>query len=101
MIGNFWRRFSGYIDSTVKWLSEKINSFTIISSETAKSSYLFQSRLFTFHSLVQVLLPTSNCMNGVSQPISVEYKMVHSLNQAVFRTKNLGKLGNLGFFFSF
>ena len=32
--------------------------------------------MFTFHSLVQFLLPTVK-LNGVSQPISMEYKMVH------------------------
>ena len=52
---------------------------------TAKSRYLFHSRLFTFHSLVQLLLPTVK-LNGVSQSISIEYKMVNDLNQAVFKT---------------
>ena len=47
----------------------------------AKSRYLFHSRLFMFHSLVQLLLPTVK-LNGVSQPISIEYKMMHGLNQA-------------------
>ena len=51
----------------------------------AKSRYFFHSHLFTFHSLVQLLLPTVK-LNGISQPISIEYKMVHGLNQAVFRT---------------
>ena len=46
--------------------------------------YFFHFRLFTFHSLVQSLLPMVK-LNGVSQPISIEYKMVHGLNQAVFR----------------
>ena len=41
--------------------------------------------MFTFHSLVQLLLPTVK-LNGVNQPISIEYKMVHGLNQAVFTT---------------
>ena len=27
-------------------------------------------------------------LNGIRQPISIEYKMVHGLNQAVFRTYN-------------
>ena len=47
--------------------------------------YFFPSHMFTFHSLVQLLLPTVK-LNGVSQPISVEYKMVHGLIQAVFTT---------------
>ena len=41
--------------------------------------------MFTFHSLVQFLLPTVK-LNEVSQPISIEYKMVHGLIQAVFTT---------------
>ena len=52
---------------------------------TAKSGCLFLSCLFTFHSLVQLLLPTVK-LNGVSQPTSIEYKMVHGLNQAVLKT---------------
>ena len=51
----------------------------------AKSRYFFPSRMFTFHSLVQLLLPTVK-LNEVSQPILIEYKMVHDLNQAVFIT---------------
>ena len=50
----------------------------------AKSKYFFPSRMFPFHSLVQLLLPMVK-LNGVSQPISIEYKMVHGLNQAVFK----------------
>ena len=30
--------------------------------------------------------------DGVSQPVSIEYKMVHGLNQAVFRTFNFENL---------
>ena len=52
---------------------------------TAKPRYLFHSGLFTFHLLVQLLLPTVR-LNGVSQLISIEFKMVHGLNQAVFKT---------------
>ena len=51
----------------------------------AKSGYLFHSRLFTFHLLVQLLLPAVK-LNGVSQSISTEYKMVHDLKQAVFKS---------------
>ena len=51
--------------------------------KTAKSRYFLHSRLFTFHLLVQLLLPTVK-LNGVSQPISMKHKMVHGLNQAVF-----------------
>ena len=45
----------------------------------AKSRYFFPSHMFTFHLLVQLLLPMVK-LNGVSQPIniiSIEYKMVH------------------------
>ena len=48
----------------------------------AKSRYVFHSRLFTFHSLVQLLLPV---VKGVSKPITIENKIVHALNQAVFK----------------
>ena len=41
--------------------------------------------MFTFHSLVQLLLSTVK-LNGISQRISIEYKMVHGLIQAVFTT---------------
>ena len=47
--------------------------------------YFFPSHMFTFHSLVQLLLPTIK-LNGVSQLSSIEYKMVHGLIQAVFTT---------------
>ena len=57
----------------------------IITSKTAKSRYFFYSRLFTFHSLNQLPLPMIK-WNGVSQPISIEYKMVYGLNQDVLRT---------------
>ena len=40
-------------------------------------SYFFPSHLFTFHSLVQSLLPTVK-LNRVDQPVSREHKMVHS-----------------------
>ena len=42
----------------------------------------FRSHLFTFHSSAQLLLPTVK-LGGVSQPISIEYKVAHGLNQAV------------------
>ena len=38
-----------------------------------------------FRSLVQLLFPVVK-LNGVSQPISIEYKMVAGLIQAVFKT---------------
>ena len=51
--------------------------------------------MFTFHSLVQLLLPMVK-LNGVSEPISIEYKMVHGLNQAVLATLNFENLATLG-----
>ena len=75
----------------VRKFHETANSLMVIPPNTAKSGHLFYSRLFTFHSLVQLLLPTFK-LNGVSQPISVEYKMVHGLNQAVFKTYNFENL---------
>ena len=47
--------------------------------------YFFPSHMFAFHSLVQLLLPTVK-LNAVIQPISIKYKMVHGLIQAVFTT---------------
>ena len=41
--------------------------------------------MFTFHSLVQLQLRMVK-FNGVSKLISVEYKMVNGLIQAVFTT---------------
>ena len=55
---------------------------------TAKSRYLFLSCLFTFYSLIQLLLPMIK-LNGVCQPITKEYKMVHGLNQVALRDSTL------------
>ena len=56
--------------------------------------YFFHSQLFTFHSLVQLVIPTVT-LTGTSQPISIEYKMVHALSQAVFRTYDFKNLAIL------
>ena len=56
---------------TVRQFCEKINSFTVITSKTEKSRYFFHSRLFTFHLLVQLLLPMVK-LNGVNQQILIE-----------------------------
>ena len=64
---------------------EKDKSFMVIQSKMAKSRYFFPSHMFTFHSLAQLLLPTVK-LNGVSQSVSIEYKMVHGLIQSVFTT---------------
>ena len=87
MTGNFWGPFLSQAKfiSPVRKFCEKDKSFMVIQSKTAKSRYFFPSRMFTFHSLVQLLLPTVK-LNGVRQPISIEYQMVHSLIQAVFTT---------------
>ena len=53
--------------------------------EAAKSRYSIPSDLVTFHSLVKLLLPAVK-LNGVRQPMSIEYKRVHGFNQTVFRT---------------
>ena len=63
-------------------------------SKTAKSRYFCHCHLFTFHSLVQLVLQTVK-LNDVSQSISIEYKMVHGLNQAAFRTYNFENLAIL------
>ena len=44
--------------------------------------YFFPSHMFKFQSLVQLPLPTVK-LNGVSQPISIEYKIGHGLIQVV------------------
>ena len=45
--------------------------------KTAKSWYFIPSHMFTFHSLVKLVMPKVK-FDGVIQPIS-EYKMVHGL----------------------
>ena len=50
----------------------------IQSKKTAKSRYFFLSGMFSFHSLVLLLFPFVK-LNGVSQSISIEYKMVPGL----------------------
>ena len=78
----------------VRQFCEKVYSFIVMPSTPGKARYFIHSHLFTFHSLVQLLLPTVK-LNGISQPISIEYKMVHDLNQAVFRTYNFKNLAIL------
>ena len=74
-----------FLQVTVRQFWEKAN---LIYGNTVKNEKILvfcDSRLFTFHSLVQLLFPKVK-LNGASQPISIEYKMVHALSQAVFRT---------------
>ena len=85
MTENFGDLLQAKFISTVRQFCEKDKSFLVIQPKTAKSRYFFSFYVFTFHSLVQFLLPTVK-LNGVSQPISIEYKMVHGLIQAVFTT---------------
>ena len=56
----------------------------VIQPKPGKFRYFFPSNLFTFYSLVQLLLPTVK-MKGTIQLISIEY-MMHGSNKAVFRT---------------
>ena len=71
--------------SIVKQFCKNANSFMVIQPNPAKFRYFFPSHLLTFYLLVQLLLLTVK-LNRVSQPISIEYKMVHGLNKALFRT---------------
>ena len=57
----------------------------------AKSRYFFHFHFFTFHSLVQLMVK----LNEISHPVSIEYKMVPGLSQAVFRTYNFENLAIL------
>ena len=72
--------------AAVKQFCENTNSVMVIQPKSCKLRYFFPSHLFIFYSLAQPLGPTVK-LNGVSQPISIEYKMVHGFNQTVFRSK--------------
>ena len=85
MIGNFWGPFSGSFVSTVKQFCETPSLSCSYSQKSVKFGYFFPSHLFTIYSLIQLLLPMVK-LNGVSLPISIEFKMVHGLSQALFRT---------------
>ena len=52
--------------------------------------FLFFS--LVYFSLVGSVTSTMVKLNGVSQPFSTEYKMVHGLSQAVFTTRGGGEL---------
>ena len=98
MTGNFWRPSQAKFISPVWQFCEKDKSFMVIQSKNCKTSVFFPSHMFTFHQLVQLLLPTVK-LNGVSPPISIESKIVNGLNQAksgcVYNLK-FRKLSNLG-----
>ena len=83
MTGNFWDLSQGKFINPVREFCQKDKSIMVIQSKKGKKfRYFFPSHMFTFHSLAQLLLPMVK-LNGVNQPISIEYKMVHGLNQAV------------------
>ena len=84
MTRNIWELAWAKYISTVRQFCEKTNSYIIIESKMAKSRYVFSSHFFTFPLLVHLLLPTAR-LNGVSQSVSIEYKMVHGFSQAVCR----------------
>ena len=71
----------------VKQFCENANSFRKIQPKPAKFRYFFPFHLFIFYSLVQLPLPKVK-VNGVSHLISIEYKIGHGFNQAMFRTLN-------------
>ena len=66
-----------------------------IQSKKAKSTYFFPSHMFTFHSLVQLLLPMVK-LNGVSQLISIEYKSGAWFNSSCVCNLKFRKFSNLG-----
>ena len=68
--------------TSVSQFCEKAISFMVILSKPGKI-WVFLSLSLVYISLAgQLLLPTVK-PNGVKKPISIEYKMVHDLNQAV------------------
>ena len=84
--------------SPVRQFWEKANSSMVCRQGMGKTGISFiNSHLFTSHSLVQLLFPTVK-LNGTSQPISIEYKMVHVLGQAVFIIQNFENLAVLDLF---
>ena len=85
MTGNFWRPFAGHVLGPVRQFHEKAKTFMVITPKYGKILVSLSFSLLTFHSLVHLLLLTVKLI-GVSQPVSIEYKMEHGLNQAVFRT---------------
>ena len=85
MTRNCWDLSQVSFGSIVNQFYENTHSFMAIQPKPVIYRYLFPSHLFKSYSLVQFLLPTAK-LNGVSQPISKEYKMVHGFNQAVSRT---------------
>ena len=52
--------------------------------------YFFPSHLFTFYSSIQSLLTTVKWNRG-SEPILIEQKMVHGLNQVVLLELKISK----------
>ena len=85
MIGNFWGLFAFHVFSAMRKFHEKAKTVMVITTKYGKILVSLSFSLVYIHSLVPLLLPTVK-LNGVSPPISIEYKMVHGLNKAVFRT---------------
>ena len=69
--------------SAVRQFCEKDKSFMVIASRNGKI-YVFLSLSHVYVSLVASV--TIAKLNEVSQPISINYKILHSLNQVVFTT---------------
>ena len=80
MTGNFGDFSQAKFISHVIQYCEKDKSFMVIQSKKRQNLGIsvFLSGTFTFHSLVQLLLPMVK-FNEVYQPISIEYKMVPGL----------------------
>ena len=57
---------------------KKIIHGNTVKKTPAKSWYFIPSHMFMFHSLVKLVMPAVK-FNGISHPISIEYKMVHGL----------------------
>ena len=74
---------------------KKLTHSLVIPSEKAKSRHFFPSHLFTFHSLVQLLLPTVK-LNGVSQPIFNRIQDGTWLKSSCAYNLRFRKLSNFG-----
>ena len=80
MTGNFGDFSQAKFINHVIQFCEKDKSFMVIQSKKRQNLGIcfLLSGTFTFHSLVQLLLPMVK-LNEVYQPISIEYKIVPGL----------------------
>ena len=81
-------RFYGwkFLETFNSFVKKEINNlFIVIPSKTGNIQVFFS---FSFVYISLVGSATIVRLNGVSQPISIKYKMVPGLNRAVFRTNN-------------